>query len=98
MIIRIVKLNFHEEQILTFKSIFEENKQTILAQKGCLRLELLQDLNDENTFFTYSWWDCEENLNAYRNSDWFKNIWNKTKLLFKEKPKAWSTKIINESQ
>ena len=96
MIIRIVKLSFHEQQTLSFKKIFEENKHTILAQKGCERLELLQDLSDKNIFFTYSWWDCEENLNAYRDSDWFRKLWNKTKLLFKEKPVAWSTKKISD--
>lgn len=97
MIIRIVKLSFHLEHTGTFKRIFEENKQTILSQKGCQHLELLQDLENKSTFFTYSWWDCKENLNAYRNSDWFKNVWNKTKLLFKEKPIAWSSEKINEA-
>jgi len=98
MIIRIVKLSFHQEHITTFKTIFEKNKQTILAQKGCNRLELLQDSNCENVFFTYSWWDTEEDLNNYRNSDWFQGVWSKTKLLFEKRPIAWSTEKINEAQ
>ena len=54
MIIRIVKLSFHAEYISDFKTIFEENKGKIISQKGCNRLEMLEDINDVNIFFTYS--------------------------------------------
>ena len=96
MIIRIVKLSFHAEYISNFKTIFEENKQTIVSQKGCNRLVILKDIKDVNVIFTYSWWDSEEDLNNYRNSELFKDVWSKTKILFNNKPEAWSTKKINE--
>ena len=86
MIIRIVKLSFHAEYISDFKTIFEENKGKIISQKGCNRLEMLEDINDVNSFFTYSWWDSEGDLNNYRNSELFKDVWSKTKILFKKKP------------
>lgn len=98
MIIRIVKLSFRHEHVTTFKTIFENKKQNILAQKGCRRLELFQDCDSENVFFTYSWWDSIEDLNNYRNSDWFNGVWNKTKRLFEKKPLAWSMEKINEAQ
>mgnify|MGYP001596073546 FL=1 len=98
MIIRIVKLSFHAEHISAFKTIFEESKQKILAQKGCHRVEMLQDVNEKNIFFTYSWWDSEDDLNKYRQSELFEGVWNKTKILFNDKPKAWSTEKINEAQ
>ena len=98
MIIRIVKLSFHANYISNFKTIFEENKQKIISQKGCTRLEMLKDIKDENVIFTYSWWDSEEDLNNYRNSELFKHVWSKTKILFNNKPEAWSTKKINEVQ
>jgi len=63
MIIRIVKLSFHAEYISDFKTIFEKNKQKIISQKGCNRLEMLQDINDANVIFTYSWWHSEDDLN-----------------------------------
>ena len=97
MIIRIVKLSFHPEHISTFKTIFEQSKQKILDRQGCNRVEILQDLNQKNVFFTYSWWNSEGDLNAYRNSDLFKGVWVKTKLLFNDKPLAWSTEKINEA-
>ena len=62
MIIRIVKLSFHAEYISNFKTIFEENKQKIISQKGCNRLEMLKDIKDVNVIFTYSWWDYEDDL------------------------------------
>ena len=96
MIIRIVKLSFHTEFISDFKTIFEENKHKIISQKGCNRLKMLKDINDVNVIFTYSWWDSLEDLNNYRNSELFKDVWSKTKILFNNKPEAWSTKKINE--
>tara|TARA_A100000164_G_C21248783_1_gene470424 strand:- start:166 stop:462 length:297 start_codon:yes stop_codon:yes gene_type:complete len=96
MIIRIVKLSFHAEYISDFKTIFEENKGKIISQKGCNRLEMLEGINDVNIFFTYSWWDSEDDLNNYRNSELFKDVWSKTKILFNKNPEAWSTKKINE--
>ena len=96
MIIRIVKLSFHTEYISDFKTIFEENKHKIISQKGCNRLKMLKDINDVNVIFTYSWWDSQDDLNNYRNSELFKDVWSKTKILFNKKPEAWSTKKINE--
>ena len=96
MIIRIVKLSFHTEFISDFKTIFEENKQKIISQKGCNRLEMLKDIKDVNVIFTYICWDSEDYLNNYRNSELFKDVWSKTKILFNKKPEAWSTKKITE--
>ena len=31
-----------------------------------------------------------------RNSELFKDVWSRTKILFNKKPEAWSTKKINE--
>ncbi len=98
MIIRIVKLSFHAKYISNFKTIFEENKQKIISQKGCISLEMLKDVKDVNVIFTYSWWNSMEDLNNYRNSELFKDIWSRTKILFNNKPEAWSTKKINEVQ
>ena len=92
MIIRIVKLSFQADSISNFKTIFEEYKQKIISQKGCNRIEMLENINDLNVIFTYSWWDYEDDLNNYRNSQFYKNVWSKTKILFDKKPEAWSTK------
>ncbi|TYA71608.1 putative quinol monooxygenase [Seonamhaeicola marinus] len=90
MFVRIVKLGFHEEHVATFLGNFEENKHKIRDFEGCKFLELYQDKTDPTVFFTYSYWESETHLEAYRQSDFFKSIWNKTKVLFNIKPEAWS--------
>lgn len=90
MLVRIVKLTVKEENISSFEQIFEETKETIRSFKGCMLLELYQDRKDGRVFFTYSYWKSEDDLEAYRNSDFFKNVWSKTRLLFEQKPEAWS--------
>ena len=97
MITRIVKLNFKLEHLEEFKSIFEKSKEKILSQKGCKKVEMLQDVNTKNIFFTYSLWETEVDLNNYRNSELFAGVWAKTKILFNDKPLAWSTKKLNEA-
>ena len=95
MITRIVKLKFQEEYISEFKEFSKEIENVIRAQEGCLSLEILQDISDKSTFFTYSKWNSEDDLNKYRNSDFFKNIWPKTKQWFSGKPNAWSVNSID---
>ncbi|MHB1146512.1 MAG: putative quinol monooxygenase [Lutibacter sp.] len=90
MFVRIVKMNFKESNIALFLKNFNENKEKIRNFKGCNLLELYRDKNDSNTFFTYSYWESEAELEAYRNSELFKVVWGKAKALFNNKPEAWS--------
>lgn len=90
MLVRIVKLTFKTENISSFENVFEETKQHIRNFEGCTLLELYQEKERPNVFFTYSYWDNTEALDKYRNSDFFKAVWSKTKVLFDAKPEAWS--------
>ena len=94
MIVRIVKMGFHKDNIEDFLNNFNANKLKIRNFKGCNFLELYQDKNNHEIFFTYSYWNSEEDLENYRQSDLFKSIWNKTKVLFNMKPEAWSVDEI----
>ena len=95
MFIRIVKMNFKESGIASFLENFNENKEKIRHFKGCNLLELYRDKKDSNTFFTYSYWETEADLEAYRNSELFKTVWGKAKALFNNKPEAWSVDKIS---
>lgn len=96
MFIRIVKMSFNEDKIDQFLDNFHQNKEEIRNFKGCLKLELYRDKQNKNIFFTYSYWDTEQDLENYRNSGLFKNVWANTKLLFNKKPQAWSLdKIVS---
>ena len=90
MIKRIVKMSFQPDKVEDFKLIFKTNWKLIAGFEGCSHVELLQDKLQQNIFFTYSHWINEEYLNAYRDSELFKSVWSKTKVLFNEKPQAWS--------
>lgn len=83
-------MTFEPKKVPEFLANFEKNKNSIRNFKGCHKLSLLKGLKDENVYFTYSWWDNDEALNNYRNSDLFKGVWSKTKVLFIDKPEAWS--------
>lgn len=83
-------MTFLPDKVNEFLKIFEESKQKIRSFEGCSYLELLNDLNSSNIFFTYSHWDNEEHLNAYRNSELFNSVWVKTTMLFSAKAEAWS--------
>ncbi|MBI9042660.1 putative quinol monooxygenase [Lutibacter sp.] len=90
MFVRIVKMTFDATKIEQFLENFNENKTKIRNFEGCRLLELYKDKNEPTIFFTYSYWDSEKHLNNYRNSELFKAVWAKTKILFSDKPEAWS--------
>lgn len=83
---------FSESSGKEFFQIFEQSVEKIKEFKGCHQVILLKDVNDENVMMTYSIWEKDEDLQNYRTSDFFKNTWNKTKLLFVQKAEAWSMK------
>ncbi|AXT20319.1 antibiotic biosynthesis monooxygenase [Flavobacteriaceae bacterium AU392] len=90
MLVRIVKMSFDSVYINEFLELFESKKQFIRNYPGCRYLELYRDKNQANIFFTYSYWETENDLESYRHSDLFKDVWAKTKMMFNNKPEAWS--------
>lgn len=90
MFVRIVKMSLHAKYISEFQEMFEEKKTLIRNSDGCQLLELYQDKNNPEIFFTYSYWNNESDLENYRNSDFFKATWKQTKTYFNDKPEAWS--------
>jgi autoinducer 2-degrading protein len=96
MFIRIVKMSFHEENISAFLENFEIIKHKIRNAPGNRLLELYQDKNNIGIFFTYSYWVTEEDLENYRKSELFNEVWAFTKKLFNNKAEAWSVdKIVS---
>ena len=90
MFVRIVKMTFEADKIDQFLTVFNQNKDKIRNSEGCELLELYRDKTNPTIFFTYSYWQKEGNLENYRNSELFQNVWAKTKVLFNDKPEAWS--------
>ncbi len=90
MFVRIVKMSFDPSKIEEFLNNFHNSKDKIRDFEGCTFLELYRDKKHHNIFFTYSYWNSEKDLENYRNSDFFKEVWGITKVLFNDMPQAWS--------
>ncbi len=96
MIKRIVKLTFRPEDVTTFiDSVFEPSKVSIRAFPGCRHMELLRATEQPHMLFTLSIWEDPAALEAYRQSDLFRQTWAKTKALFAEKAEAWSVEVVD---
>jgi len=99
MITRIVKLFFKKEHVADFQKLLAERQDRIAGFTGCQSLEVLQGIGDqEHIFLTYSRWESEEALNAYRNSAFFEETWTLTKAMFGDRPQAISTHSIYSSK
>lgn len=93
MILRLVKMTFKPEETANFLTLFATIKDSIAAMPGIVSLKLYQDENDPNTVFTHSTWLSDKYLEEYRKSKLFGEVWPKTKVLFADKPMAWSLKL-----
>lgn len=96
MLIRIVRMFFKEENVKDYFQILDETKEQIRNFDGCLKLEILQDLNQEHIITFYSYWRDKKALDNYRHSGFFMENWRKTKKLFSEKPMAFSCILLDE--
>lgn len=99
MLTRIVKLRISKDKADDFEAIFHKGKSTIRNFEGCEFLELWKEFTssgDEVIFMTHSKWINEKFLNLYRASDFFKQTWAQSKLLFAGKPEAWSVSSIDK--
>lgn len=94
MFTRIVKMSFHEKNVPLFLEYFDLIKDKIRNAHGNRFLTLYQDKNNKNIFFTYSHWETELDLENYRNSALFDEVWTFTKKLFNQKPEAWSVDAV----
>ena len=94
MFTRIVKLELEKENVAPFLSNFEEVKEKIRNFPGCTFLELYNDKYDETIFFTYSRWKDESDLENYRKSELFKEVWSVTKPMFSKRAEAWSVDTV----
>lgn len=87
-------MTFQVDKVDEFLAIFDEKKRDIRHFPGCHHVELLRDIHRPEVFFTYSYWENEAALNAYRHSKLFTATWAMTKTLFAAKPAAWSVEVV----
>lgn len=94
MIIRIVRMTFRPEAVAEFLQVFRASEDRIRQQPGCRHMELWQDAEQPHVFGTYSHWDSAADLDAYRRSALFGEVWPVTKKLFAAPPVAYSVSQV----
>jgi heme-degrading monooxygenase HmoA len=91
MIKRIVMMELQPGKEALFLDIFNHHKERIRAQEGCKGLEVLKSEKDGNiSVWTISLWLTVEDLDRYRSSALFQEMWPEVKLLFSGKAQAWT--------
>ncbi len=90
MLLRIVRMDFREDNVEEFLTFFETIKEKIAGFPGCNHVELCKDSKLDHVFYTFSKWDSEADLEKYRRSELFEDVWAKTKKMFGGKPLAYS--------
>ncbi len=74
-----------------FLDIFNQVKQEIRNQKGCLNLEILRSHDHGLTsLWTISVWQSADDLETYRTSALFRQTWAEVKPLFAGPASAWT--------
>ena len=94
MIKRVVRMEFAADKVETFLELFEATKSQIRHFPGVQHLELHRDAGNHNVYYTYSIWDGEASLEAYRVSPLFASVWSRTKVLFAGRPQAFSLEQV----
>ncbi|MEZ4759892.1 MAG: antibiotic biosynthesis monooxygenase family protein [Flavobacteriales bacterium] len=90
MIVRLVRMAFRPGEGERFLELFEGWRHRIRSFPGCHHLALWRDTADPDVFFTHSRWEGEADLERYRTSDMFAEVWPTVKALFREPAAAWS--------
>lgn len=88
-------MGFDPSKTEDFLHNFDTVKHAIRNAPGNRFLELYRDKADPSVFFTYSHWESADALEAYRNSELFREVWAFTKKLFNQKPEAWSVESLS---
>ncbi|MEO1448084.1 MAG: antibiotic biosynthesis monooxygenase [Bacteroidota bacterium] len=95
MIVRIVRMEFRPDSIAQFETLFTRIRHHIRQQPGCELLELHGDPGNPLVRYTLSHWQQESDLEQYRHSALFAQVWPETKALFGARPQAYSLSLID---
>ncbi len=93
-LVRWVQLTVDPLHREAFLNLFHRHKTAIRQFPCCLSMVLLEG-PASGTFFTLSTWESESDLDAYRTSGLFAEIWPPIKALFSAPARAWSVRPLD---
>ncbi|MGA1373520.1 MAG: putative quinol monooxygenase [Flavobacteriales bacterium] len=89
-ILRLVRMQFRPEALADFDALFTAYRDRIAAAPGCVAVTCLPDVAGSLARTTVSVWRAAEDLETYRQSPLFREVWSKTKTGFSAPPHAFS--------
>ncbi len=100
MVIRLVRMRFRSEEVERFLALYDRAYPVIVKQPGCHSVQLVREVNDPTAFATWSVWNDEASLDAYRRSAFFRNFsfWPEVKALFRLPAEAVSFKEMHHGR
>ena len=93
MITRLVKLSLQADKAGDFEALFYQTQSLIEDFEGCHKTNLFKISGNACQYFTISYWNTEQDLENYRASALFKDVWSQVKPLFSEKAEAWTLNV-----
>ena len=90
MLIRLVRLPASEASLPRLRAVLAEVMPTVRQQRGCTHLELLADHDQPTVLYTLSHWNSDNDLQRYRQSEIFAQVWPRLKAELGDRPSAVS--------
>jgi len=98
MIKRIVKLTVKNASAKSeFEKIYQVRNPFKNGVKGCTSVKVMQDVNHKDVFYTVSLWDSNDDLEAYRQSDYFAETWPMVKAQLSKRAEAFSMTELDKA-
>jgi heme-degrading monooxygenase HmoA len=94
MIVRLVSLKLKPDKRGEFEQLFAQSYPRLKSLPGCLSLQLLGDVNGQGDYLTVSHWRTLADLEAYRTSSLFEEIWPQVKALLRDRPWTESYELL----
>ena len=94
MLIRLVRMYFRPDEVERFLTMYEQTRPIIASQPGCRSVQLVRQIDDPAAFATWSIWDDQAALDAYRRSEFFRSFWPEVRALFRAPAEAVSFEQI----
>jgi heme-degrading monooxygenase HmoA len=91
--LRWVQLTVDPAQHAVFLHLFKNYQKHIQNFPGCRSVELLEG-SETGQFFTLSRWSAESDLENYRTSPLFAEIWPPVKATFSAPARAWTVRPV----
>ena len=88
-----VRLTFSPETVDAFDALYTLFEPRIQARPGCHMVRAMKVPGDPYQRATLSFWETQEDLDAYRKSTLFGEVWPATKALFAVPPEAQSYEL-----